>query len=98
MEQDPPSHDCLSSDRAQFDACTPIQGLESMNHEKRSRTQTWVRDEIERQRNPSAAKTEKIFACPFYKYNPYKFSTDGESGTEYRICAGTGFKNVSMVK
>ena len=37
------------------------------------------------------------FACPFHKYDPYKYSLDSDVGSKYRSCLGPGFKFVSHV-
>ena len=38
------------------------------------------------------------FACPFRKYDPYKYTLNSNTGTTYRSCLGPGFRSISHVK
>ena len=38
------------------------------------------------------------FACPFNKYDPYKYSLNSDTGAAYRSCLGPGFTSISHVK
>ena len=38
------------------------------------------------------------FACPFHKYDPYKYSLNSDTGAAYRSCLGPGFTSISHVK
>lgn len=38
------------------------------------------------------------FACPFRKYDPYKYTLNSNTGTTYRSCLGPGFRPISHVK
>ena len=39
----------------------------------------------------------QLFACPFHKYDPYKYSINSHVGLKYRSCLGPGFKFMSHV-
>lgn len=43
-------------------------------------------------------KQDRPFACPFYKYDPYKYSLNSDTGAAYRSCQGPGFTSISHVK
>jgi hypothetical protein len=49
---------------------------------------------------PSSAPDSNysLYACPFYKYDPHKYSTNNATGTIYRTCGGPGFHNISRLK
>ena len=38
------------------------------------------------------------FACPFHKYDPFKYSLNSDTGAAYRSCLGPGFTTISHVK
>lgn len=40
----------------------------------------------------------RLFACPFHKYDPYKYSLNSDTGAAYRSCQGPGFTSISHVK
>ena len=40
----------------------------------------------------------RLFACPFHKYDPYKYSLNSDTGAVYRTCLGPGFTSISHVK
>lgn len=41
---------------------------------------------------------ERLYACFFYKYNAQKYSSNSDTGTKYRSCAGPGFSKISQLK
>ena len=43
-------------------------------------------------------KQGRPFACPFHKYDPYKYSLNSDTGAAYRSCLGPGFTSISHVK
>ena len=43
-------------------------------------------------------KQDRPFACPFHKYDPYKYSLNSDTGAAYRSCLGPGFTSISHVK
>lgn len=41
---------------------------------------------------------QRLLACCFYKNNPQKYCSNGDTGTKYRSCAGPGFSRISQLK
>lgn len=52
------------------------------------------------QRPPGMVKgrEERCFACPFFKYDPRKYSCTSKKRCKYRTCAGPGFESISRLK
>ena len=46
----------------------------------------------------SQGDTPRLFACPFHKYDPFKYRPTTETGSKYRTCVGPGFKSISRLK
>ncbi len=40
----------------------------------------------------------RLFACPFHKYDPYKYCLNSDTGATYRSCPGPGYMSISHVK
>lgn len=40
----------------------------------------------------------RLLACPFHKYDPYKYSLNSDTRAAYRSCQGPGFTSISYVK
>ena len=40
----------------------------------------------------------RLFACPFHKYDPHKYSVNDETLAKYRTCTGPGFPFISRLK
>ena len=40
----------------------------------------------------------RMYACPFHKYDSRKYTLNHETGARYRCCPGPGFSNISQVK
>ena len=38
------------------------------------------------------------FACPFHKYDPYKYSLNSDTGAAYKSCMGPGSVSISHLK
>ena len=41
---------------------------------------------------------QRDFACPFHKYDSFKYCATSIDGSRYRSCVGPGFKSISRVK
>jgi hypothetical protein len=41
---------------------------------------------------------DRRLACPFYKYDPRKYTCTSSTRTKYRTCAGPGFDSIARLK
>jgi hypothetical protein len=41
---------------------------------------------------------DRLLACPFYKYDPRKYTCTSSTRTKYRTCAGPGFDSIARLK
>ena len=41
---------------------------------------------------------DRLYACPFYKFNARKYCSNSDTGTKFRSCAGPGFSKISQLK
>ena len=59
-------------------------------------------DQNKRQKHPSSkvasGDTQLPYACPFHKYDPFKYRPTTDAGPRYRTCVGPGFKCISRLK
>jgi hypothetical protein len=49
-------------------------------------------------RTGAADGGDRLFACPFYKYDPMKYTCTNSTRTKYRTCAGPGFDSIARLK
>jgi hypothetical protein len=47
---------------------------------------------------PDGDKSNHLFACPFYKFDPSKYACTNTTGSKYRTCAGPGFHTIARLK
>ena len=48
--------------------------------------------------DPKMKDASRLFACPFNKFDPRKYSTNSGTGATYRSCAGPGFSKIARLK
>ncbi|KAL8950566.1 MAG: hypothetical protein Q9222_003400 [Ikaeria aurantiellina] len=46
----------------------------------------------------SKAQEDRLFACPFHKYDRHKYSCNSVNGSKYRSCVGPGFLTIARLK
>jgi hypothetical protein len=51
-----------------------------------------------RKRSRSGESFGKLYACPFYKYDPRKYACGTESRSKFRSCTGPGFPSIARLK
>jgi hypothetical protein len=49
-------------------------------------------------RSGAVDRDDRLFACPFYKYDPRKYTCTNSTRTKYRTCAGPGFDSIARLK
>lgn len=49
-------------------------------------------------KDPESRDQSVRYACPFFKYNSAKYSTNNSTGMTYRTCTGPGFNAISRLK
>lgn len=47
---------------------------------------------------PDGDKNNRLFACPFYKFDPSKYACTNTTGSKYRTCVGPGFHTIARLK
>jgi hypothetical protein len=67
---------------------TPPDDDEEDTHKKRRRSDP----------TPDGDKSNRLFACPFYKFDPSKYACTNTTGSKYRTCAGPGFHTIARLK
>lgn len=40
----------------------------------------------------------RLYACPFFKYDPRKYNSNSSAGKKYRTCTGPGWENIARLK
>jgi hypothetical protein len=48
--------------------------------------------------SPDGDTSNRLFACPLYKFDPSKYSCTATTGSKYRTCAGPGFNSIARLK
>ena len=48
--------------------------------------------------SPDDGNKDRLYACPFFKYNPWKYTCTTSTRSKYRTCAGPGFVSIARLK
>jgi hypothetical protein len=102
-----------TSNVSNSDARKRSRGLDSMSHDHEPDDEDEDdEDEDDDKRDPKRSKNHRDsggpapnprLACPFYKFDPSKYGVQHEAvengkKTDYRVCAGPGFKSITRLK